>query len=320
MKVDLIIQNGSKIYYPIVEEGITIEWERKGVPGKLKFSCVQDDVLSFEEGNAVKLTVDGTDMFYGFVFTKEKSGTSPNLWDVTCYDQLRYFKNKDTYVYTNKKASDVVRMIAEDFHLHVGTLDDSGYVIAARAEDNTTLFDIVQNAIDETLQARTQLYVLYDDVGKLTLRNIENMKLDLLIDVDTAGDYRYSSTIDTQTYNQIKITYENKDSGIREVFLAKDSAHINAWGLLQYTDTVELSASGAAKAEALLRLYNQKTRSLSISDAIGDKRVRAGSSVIVRLDLGDIRVQSYLLTEKVTHTFYQNQHLMDLKMRGGTFA
>ncbi len=320
MKVDLIIQNGSTVYYPIVEEGITLEWDRKGAPGKLKFTCVKDDVLSFQEGNAVKLTVDGTDMFYGFIFTKNRSGRSPYLIEVTAYDQLRYFKNKDTYVYSSKKANEVIRMIADDFGLSVGTLEDTGYVIASRTEDSTSLFDIVQNALDETLRARTQLYVLYDNVGKLTLQNIENMKLDLLLDVDTIGNFTYSSTIDSQTYNQIKITFENKDSGKREIFIAKDSSNINAWGLLQYTDTVELSSSGVAKAESLLKLYNTKTRSLSVSDALGDKRVRAGSSVIVKLELGDINVQSYLLVEKVTHKFKQNQHLMDLKLRGGTFV
>ena len=69
-----------------------------------------------------------------------------------------------------------------------------------------------------------------------------------------------------------------------------------------------------------MKLYNTKTRSLSISDALGDTRVRAGSSVIVKLGLGDINVQSYLLVESVTHKFKQAQHLMDLKLRGGTFV
>ena len=320
MKVDLIIQEGKTVYYPIVAEGITLDWTRKGSPGKLKFSVVKDDVISFQEGAAVKLTVDGTAMFYGFVFTKERSGKNPNLINVTCYDQLRYFKNKNTYVYSNKKASEVIKMIAEDFGLRVGKLEDTGYVIPSRTEDNVTLFDIAQNALDETLQAKTQLYVLYDNVGSLTLQNIENMKLNLLLDADTLGDYSYSSSIDNQTYNQIKISYENKESGKREIFIAKDSANINAWGLLQYTDKVELSTSGAAKAEALLKLYNSKTRKLSVSDAIGDVRVRAGSSVIVKLDLGDMQIQSYLMVEEVTHTFKQNQHLMSLKLRGGTFV
>ena len=37
MKVDLVITHGSTLYYPIVEEGINLEWDRKGAPGKLKW-------------------------------------------------------------------------------------------------------------------------------------------------------------------------------------------------------------------------------------------------------------------------------------------
>lgn len=320
MKVDLLIENDGTGYYPIVKEGINLEWERKGAPGKLKFTVVKDDILNFREGNSVKLSIDGTDIFYGYVFSKSRSGQSPELIDVTAYDQLRYLKNKNTYIYSNKKADDVIRMVAEDFSLSVGELEDTGHVIATRTEDDTTLFDIIQNALDEVLKAKTQLYVLYDDVGKLTLKNIENMKLNLLLDVDTLSDYTYTSSIDNQTYNQVKITYKNDDSGVHEVYMAKDSSNINKWGLLQYTDTVESPTSGVAKAEALLKLYNSETRSLSVTDALGDIRVRAGSSVIVKLDLGDMLAQSYLLVEKVTHKFNQNQHFMDLKLRGGVFS
>ena len=303
----------------IVEESISLDWTRKGSPGKLKFSVVKDGIISFQEGDPVKLAVDGVDMFYGFVFTKSRSGNTPYRIEVTAYDQLRYFKNKDTYNFLNKTASEIVAMLAADFKLKTGTLEDTGHKIASLPEDNAALFDMVQDALDETLQAKTKLFVLYDDVGKLTLRNIESMKLDLCIDIDTAGNYSYSSSIDKQTYNQIKIRFENQKSGAREIFIAKDGAHINQWGLLQYTDSVELSASGVAKAEALLKLYNAKTRTLSISDALGDTRVRAGSSVIVKLGLGDINVQSYLLVEQVTHKFKQGENLMDMKLRGGTF-
>lgn len=318
--IQLIVQNEGTIYYPVLEEGIEITWERQGAPGKLKFSCVKDDILKIEEGNPVKVNVDGTDIFYGFIFSISRKGSEPNVLEVTVYDQLRYFKNKDTYVYTNKKASDVIRMVANDFGLQVGSIEDTGHVIASRTEDNATLFDIVQNALDETLKAKTQMYVLYDDVGKITLKNIENMKLGLVLDVDTIGDYDYSSSIDSDTYNQVKLTYENKDTGKREVFISKDSSNINKWGLLQYTDTVEDSTSGSAKADALLKLYNAKTRNLSINDALGDVRVRGGSSVIVRLDLGDVKVQNFLVVESVTHKFDQDQHLMDLKLRGGEFV
>ena len=52
----------------MIEEGITWETSRKGEPGKLTFSVVKDNIIDFQEGNHVRLTVDGVNLFYGFVF------------------------------------------------------------------------------------------------------------------------------------------------------------------------------------------------------------------------------------------------------------
>lgn len=317
MKVDILIVHDGVGYYPAVVEGIELTLERKGTPGRLTFTVVKDEVLNFTEGDSCKLTVDGVDIFYGFMFTKKRS--KGDTITVTAYDQLRYLKNKDTYVYENKTAADVVRMIAEDFRLNVGTLEDTGYKIATRTEPDTTLFDIILNALDETLVATKRLYVLYDDVGRLTLRNIENMKLDLLLDADTLEDYDYKSSIDDATYNQIKVVHEDSESGMRSIYMAKDSSNINAWGVLQLTETVEEQTNGKAKADGLLALYNQKTRTLTASNVLGDVRVRAGSSIVVQLALGDINVSTIMVVETVRHTFNEQQHLMQLKLRGGAF-
>ena len=64
-----------------------------------------------------------------------------------------------------------------------------------------------------------------------------------------------------------------------------------------------------------MKLYNQKTRQLQIKNAIGDIRVRGGSLIIVKIDLGDIKLQNFMLVEKVKHTFKNNEHFMDLTLR-----
>ena len=247
-------------------------------------------------------------------------GSTDDVIQITVYDQLYYLKNKDTYVYTNKTAADVIRMIAEDFQLNVGDLEDTGYTIGSRVEDNQTLFDIIQTALDETLKATSQMYVLYDDVGKLTLKNIGSMKLGVLIDEDTAGDFDYKSSIASQTYDKIKLSYENKETGKREIFVAQDSSNINQWGVLQYYEKLDSTENAKAMADALLDLYNTKTRTLKLRDVLGDIRVRAGTLLVVMLGLGDINVSSYLMVEQAKHTFNNEQHLMDLNMRGGTFV
>ena len=305
---------------PAAVEDVAIEWDRQGQPGKMTFEVVKTDGLSFQEGDPCRFSVGGTPVFYGFIFEKSRKGSNPKIIKVTAYDQLYYLKNKDTYVYTNKTATELIQMIAEDFQLRLGSLSDTGYEIASRVEDDQTLFDIIQNALDETLKATGQIYVLYDDAGKLTLKSLGDLKLNMLVDDETAGDYDYKSSIASQTYNKIKLSYENKDTGTREIYIAQDSSHINQWGVLQYYEKLDNSANAKAMADALLSLYNTKTRTLKLKDVLGDIRVRAGSMLVVMLGLGDLNVSNYFLVEQVKHSFGDGMHLMDLKLRGGTFV
>ena len=317
MAVELFIQHNSTIQFPVVKEGARLTLERKGTPGKLEFTVVKGPGLNFAEGDPVKLTVNGTAMFYGFVFKKkrDKGGTI----DVVAYDQLRYLKNKDTITEEGLKASDLLKRIATDFRLNLGTVEDTGYTLETIVEENQTLFDMIQNALDETLMNTKQLYVLYDDAGKLTLKNINTMKLNLLIDEETGENFSYESSIDEQTYNKIKLAYNIEKTGKRELFIAQDGAKMNQWGVLQYFEEVQTKTGASAKADALLKLYDQKTRKLTIQNAFGDVRVRAGSAVVVALNLGDIVTNNYMVVNKVTHTFRGDEHMMALDLIGGEF-
>ena len=317
MAVELFIQHNSTIQFPVVEEGARLTLERKGTPGKLEFTVVKGPGLNFAEGDPVKLTVNGTAMFYGFVFKKkrDKGGTI----DVVAYDQLRYLKNKDAFTEEGLKASDLLKRLAADFRLNLGSVEDTGYTLETIVEEDSTMFDMIQNALDETLMNTKQLYVLYDDAGKLTLKNINTMKLNLLIDEETGENFSYESSIDEQTYNKIKLAYNDEKTGKRELFIAQDGAKMNQWGVLQYFEEVQTKTGASAKADALLKLYDQKTRQLTIQNAFGDVRVRAGSAVVVALNLGDIVTNNYMVVNKVTHTFRGDEHMMELDLIGGEF-
>ena len=316
--VELLISHGDKVFEPVVLEGITWSTERKSSPSQLDFQVLPDETLNFQEGDAVRLRVDGKDVFFGFVFKKNRS--KDNIIKVTAYDQLRYLKNKDTYVYEGKTAGEVIRMIANDFRLQTGVLEDTGYKIPSRVEENSTLFDIIQNALDLTLQNKSKMFVMYDDFGKITLKNIDNMRLNVLIDEETGENFNYTSSIDENTYNKVKLVYKNEDTKKWDVYITQDSKNMNQWGVLQYFDTLKKGENGQAKADALLKLYNAKTRNLSITNAFGDIRVRAGSMVVVVLNLGDIKVSNYMLVEKCKHTFKEGEHFMNLNLRGGDFV
>lgn len=316
MTYELFIQHGNTLMLPPIVDGVTVEWQCKGQPGKLTFECIKTDNLSFSEGDACRFSVNGTPLFYGFVFEKSRTGSDNKKIKVTVYDQLYYLNNKDYFQYENKTATEVVRMLADDFGLNLGTLENTSYKIASRTEDNKSLFDIIQTALDETLKATTELYVLYDKAGKLTLSNISSMKLGLVINDDTAGDYDYKSSIASNTYNKIQLFREGSDP-----VTVKDASTIKQWGVLQYAEKVNDDSTNLNNmAASLLKLYNTKTRTLSVKNVLGDTRVRAGTMLVVILGLGDMNLSNYMLVESVKHSFKDNEHLMELKLRGGTFV
>ena len=313
MNVHVYIQNGQTVYEPVVEGSITWETQRKGQPGKCSFTVISDKKLVIEEGNAVRLDVNGIPTFFGFIF--ERSWSREGEVKVTAYDQLRYLKNKDSYSYENKTAGEIIQMIAGDFNLRVGTLEDTGYPIPLRNEPDTTLFDIILNALDLTMMATGKIFVLYDDVGKLSLKNVEEMKLNIMINDETAQDYDFTVSIDKDTYNQIKLFRDN-DTKKRDVFMAKHTENINKWGVLQMSESLDKGVDGQKIAETYLGLYNRPARSLSIKGAFGDIKVRAGCLIPVFLDVKDMQLKNYLLVESVTHKIDEGVHTMDLSLRG----
>ncbi len=325
MAVELLIGNeaGTKAYLPAVEEGIEWLTERRGVPGKLTFKVLKDDILDFSEGSAVRLKVDSSEIFYGFVFRQKRD--RDQVITVTAYDQLRYLKNKDTKVYENKTAAQFIRMVAEDYSLNTGMIEDTSFVIESRVEENTSLFEMIENVLDLELTNTGELYVLYDDFGRLTLRHLSGMYVGepgayLMIDESTGENFEYTSSIDDSTYNRIKLTYDNEDTGFREVYIAQDGANINRWGILQYFDTLSKGENGQAKADALLKLYDKKTRNLKLTSVIGDNRVRAGSMIVICMDLGDMKLNNFMMVESCRHIYKDGGHWMDLTMRGGEFV
>ncbi len=317
VKVDLVIQNGKKLFSPPVIEGLKVVWERKNTAGKMTFQTILSSKYKIQEGNSVLMSLNGKKFFYGFVFTVKHS--KDGGLDVTVYDQLRYLKNKDTYVYKKKSTDALIRMIARDMGMNVGTLAETKCAVT-RAEDNLTLFDIISNSLNETLMATGNTYTLYDDCGRLMLKKPTSMKVtSCLIDAETAEDYSYSRSIDQDVYNQIKLEYQNEDSKKIKFYYTRSKKNISKWGTLQYFEKIDYPKLAKIKGEVLLKLYNRVSKTINISGAFGNSKVRAGSLVPVLLDLGDAKVSSFLLVDKVTHMFDNGIHKMDLDLSGGGF-
>lgn len=310
----------NKCYIPVVQDAITIEYYRKGQPGKMTFKVVQDEFLDIQEGYRVKVQRGDIGIFFGFVFARKLD--KDNILSVTCYDQLRYLKNEQIYNTVNKKASEIIKQLAEDFQLQIGDIADTEYVIPRFRAGTQTLFDLMQTAIDITTEVTKNLYVLYDDYGKLTLKNINDMRVDILIDSETAENFNFASDIDKDTYNEIVLYFDNKDTHAHEISnIAYDTENIANWGLLRKIKSVnpEKPINLDELAKAMLKRYNRVRRTLTIRNAIGDDKVRGGSSLFVKLYIDRQEINMKMLVEAVKHTYTNNAHFMDLTLKGGMF-
>ena len=304
----LFIVHGNKKQYPAVMDGVEWELSRQGEPGKLTFSLAYDSEVEIEEGDVVGFQWGEANVFYGYLFSHSK--TKDGAVECTAYDQLRYLNNTDTITFDKVDSLELFNIVKDSYGLTLGTIEKTGYRFSM-VEDSATIFDMIGDFTDGVLINKQRMYVMYDDYGEICYRDLESaMGVGYLLTDGTAGDYEYEVSIDDQTYNRIILTSE--DGSIDQ---ASDKNNIYKYGLLQNTVSVDNVYDGLAKQ--VLELYNRPSKTLKITDAVGDTRVRAGSWIPVKLDLGFEQISCALIVEQITHKFNEGNYTMDMTLIGG---
>ncbi len=318
INIQFIIQdNQSGVIYDASNNLVSATWSGQiaGQPGKLTFDVVRDGALKFYEGSPCSLIVNGYKLFFGWVFSKSR--TKDILTAVTAYDQKRYLKNSDTKNFPESTGSDRFKQLCGDFGLRNSVVNPSGVVLPPKIYDNKTIGDMVEDGIDLTLINSGKWYVVRDVFGALEWLDIAGLHTNLILgDFKNMTGYDYQTSIDEDTYNQIKLVQENKKTEKRDVYIVKDSSTIARWGLLQYYEKVDENATEAQirqRADQLIKLKNRVTRKLTI-DAIGDFRVMPGNSIWVETQMDDMMISRYMLVHAVSHTIKNRLHTMNVTL------
>lgn len=310
----IVIDNKGKVQDVMVEGEVQVVWSRDGSPGKMTCNIVKDKDLDYQEGNPIAFYVDGEVFFYGYVFSKSRTGEQ--IITTTCYDQLRYFKNKSTYQYKDWAYSTLLQNICTDRGLATGEIENTGFVIPARMEVDKEFWEMLRFASDITTANTGKLYTLFDKGGKICLKSPENMKTKDVIDYDCTEDFNYDTSINSNTYNRVHLKLLDDENKEIKSATAEDEESISKWGLLSYSDmTNNEEVNIEAKAKELLAILNRKNRRLRLKDIVGRTDVRAGSLVPVQMmGIGDIDINSMMLVQNVVHKFNEEHHFMDLEV------
>lgn len=268
---------------------------------KLEFSYINADLI-IKNGSVIKFKYGDHNIFYGYAF-KHSRGKDKEI-NVTAYDQLRYCKAKDTIVIHEDTVATLTQKMCNYLGLKYGSLADSGYVLATGSQYDKTWLDIVYSGIDDTVLNKGKKYALRDEEGYITLRDVEDLQLDLVLgDESLVYDFSYEKSIDDEFYNQVKLVSPNETSGKLDPYIVKDSDSISSYGLLQYYQKLDNNTNASKikdMADQLLGLYNHEVESLSLN-CLGDTSIRAGTSFYGLIS--DIDLSRRLIVKEVTHDF-----------------
>lgn len=321
MNIEMIVQNtntGKAYDVSDLISDLEFNQEIQDNPGKLTFTL--ENILNenyISEGSPVSLKINNNNIFFGYIFKIGKNEKSEVK--VTAYDQLRYLKYKDTYVLKGLTCNQIFNKICSDYNIKSSVKFSSNYVLPSRIEDNKNLAEIIQRAFDQTLIDTGDWFFMRDNFGTLEHLNVWEEKTNLAIgDASLLTGYEYESSIDDETYNQVKLVKENKETKKREIYIVKDSNNINKWGILQFFDKVDEKMNEAQikeRAEMLLKHYNKPKKTLKL-ECIGDFRVKAGCGVVLVIgDLkDDVPFNKYAIVLNVSHKIKNNDHTMSLEV------
>lgn len=299
-----------------IVESVNISFHRIGTASKMDFSILKDNVVIYHEGDCVEFYDEGIPFLKGYVFTKTIN--EKNEIKTIAYDQLRYLKAKQSYAFKGESLKQIITIIANQFKLQVGEVEDIPYTTPYIYHEDESLFDIITYHVNQAKLLLGTEINFFDDFGKLTVKRADNMISKYKIGVNSfVSGYNYKTDIDANTYNVIKLVQPNKATGKADVYMAQSEENIKKWGMLQYYEVMNENLN-AAQIKEFLKLFfnysNKVFRTLNL-EAIGISGLRAGNTIPVDIPtIGDVDINKALLIDLVTHKYKNSDHTMSLEM------
>ena len=264
-----------------------------------------------EMGQRVRLSENGTPFFDGFVFQAEESEKGTEL---LCYDRVKYLLYKDTKVFQNRTAGQIVEEILKERQLPIGKVAATGYTIPSLVMEGRPLLEMIRKGISETEAAIGEGFVFFDDCGALSLKKTaDNASGVLLSGENQILSLTKSRDIDGDSYNRFKLWQEDGRSGFRRVTVSDRTEEQKNWGMLQYFERVDSKLSSTQVKERIRALEQAKcrVRQQVLLEALTDVRCRGGKTVLLR-DGGSV---GRFLIEEAQMRFANGAGKMALKLR-----
>lgn len=316
-KISLILVKGTQ-GYDISDLVIQIKWGgRKGSSSRtLEATLLDDDKrdnaragVNVEEGHQVIFSYNGVELFRGIIMRQGQ--TQKKQLTFKAYDNGIYLaNNKDTFVYSNKTATDIFKDICTRFGLPYSEVAKTTYKVPELAKPKTTAFDAIADALSQDFNATGIRHYIDSQKGSLRLLTRRENIMQWVIEVGQ-NIISYNSTVSIEKVKtRIKLL---SDEGT--VLAEKKNATLEKKiGVMQDIDEPDETLNSAQLQELVASMLDESStpeRSLKIT-ALGLPDVISGLGVYIIIPALSIS-KTYYVDEDM-HTFKDNYHTMSLTL------
>lgn len=269
-------------------------------------------IVKVEEGDTVLFKWNEKELFRGVIFNRGR--TKNGILSFTAYDNMQYLLlNKDTYVFTNARADQIVKRVLGDSEIPYSSIDNTKYTFKTLAFPNeTTLYDVVLKSFMDTEKHTKQRYLIFSREGKIRVEAYKRPESMWVLESGVnIEDFDYETSID-DTATRVKLVAGEEKKQI--VATVTDNEGKKKFGVLQHYEKVTGKINQAQlndRAKKTLDSKKEVKETFSIS-AIGIPNLTSGDMVHV-IEKETATDRSFFV-DGDTHVFKGNAHSMSLDL------
>lgn len=312
----ILIQNGTaKDITQLIE---SVSWSgRKGAAGRTLSAVLIDSKeykyprsgIDVEKGNQCIFKWEGKELFRGLI-VKQGRNRSKKM-QIEARDNLIYLANNDdSFNYKNVSASEIFIDCCKRYKIAYGDVVSIDYKIANLPKQESTLFDVILDALSQTYKATGERYYLKSEQGKAILfKRKDSVKQWVIETGSNLIDYDYSKSIEG-IKTRIKLISDNG------VVLAEEANGDLEGKIGMFQKTIKHDDKlneaqlqqmvGSMLKEESTPKQNLNLTCLGISDVI--------SGIGVYASIPDLDIKRSFYVDEDSHTFKGRYHEMKLTL------
>ncbi len=271
------------------------------------------------EGNHLIFLEDDAELFRGIIMTQQRNHERKLV--VTAYDSAIYLvNNRDAFVYNRKSLTEIFLAVCKKYGITRGECAPVKYKIPEIAETNTTIYDVLCQAMSKTYYATGERYFIMVKNGQLNLvrRNEQVTKLVLetgSVDSEYGNliEYNYSKSI-ANTKTRLKLVSENGEATAKWRD-AELEAKLGVMHDLQEPGNDIPAKKLKTQVVTMLNELKRPQEAISVN-AVGDSSIYTGIAVYIYIP--ELGIERTFYVDADTHTWEGDFHTMRLTLNFAT--